>query len=205
MNTKDPELMNRIKEFISGYYREYNGLMPTITQISNAMGVVRSTAYKYLVAMDKKGMISYQDGKISIPDMGKIIVESEQVDAVGAINCGEPALEEENLLYRTSLPTAIFGKGPFYILIAKGDSMVDAGIEPGDTLVIRKNAEPKIGDIVVALDENNENTLKRYAGIDKESHKVVLEYMNQEVYPDKKILISSLICQGVLSHVIKAI
>lgn len=205
MNTKDPELMDRIKEFISGYYREYNGLMPTITQISNAMGVVRSTAYKYLVAMDKKGMISYQDGKISIPDMGKIIVESEQVDAVGAINCGEPALEEENLLYRTSLPTAIFGKGPFYILIAKGDSMVDAGIEPGDTLVIRKNAEPKIGDIVVALDENNENTLKRYAGIDKESHKVVLEYMNQEVYPDKKILISSLICQGVISHVIKAI
>ena len=188
MNTKDPELMDRIKEYISGYYREYNGLMPTITQISNAMGVVRSTAYKYLVAMDKKGMIS-----------------SEQVDAVGAINCGEPALEEENLLYRTSLLTAIFGKGPFYILIAKGDSMVDAGIEPGDTLVIRKNAEPKIGDIVVALDENNENTLKRYVGIDKESHKVVLEYMNQEIYPDKKILISSLICQGVLSHVIKAI
>ncbi|WP_242835448.1 LexA family protein [Eubacterium callanderi] len=138
--------MDRIKEYISGYYREYNGLMPTITQISNAMGVVRSTAYKYLVAMDKKGMISYQDGRISIPDMGKIIVESEQVDAVGAINCGEPA-----------------------------------------------------------LDENNENTLKRYAGIDKESRKVVLEYMNQEVYPDKKILISSLICQGVLSHVIKAI
>ena len=146
MNTKDPELMDRIKEYISGYYREYNGLMPTITQISNAMGVVRSTAYKYLVAMDKKGMISYQDGRISIPDMGKIIVESEQVDAVGAINCGEPA-----------------------------------------------------------LDENNENTLKRYAGIDKESRKVVLEYMNQEVYPDKKSLISSLICQGVLSHVIKAI
>lgn len=85
--------------------------------------------------------------------MGKIIIESEQVDSVGAINYGEPALEEENLLYRTSLPTAIFGKGPFYILIAKGDSMVDAGIEPGDTLVIRKNAEPKIGDIVVASDQ----------------------------------------------------
>ena len=127
----------------------------------------------------------------------------KQVDAVGEINCGEPALEEANLLYRTSLPTAIFGKGPFYILKAKGDSMVDAGIESGDTLVIRKNAEPKLGDIVVALDENNENTLKRYAGIDKESNKVVLEYMNQEVYPDKKILVSTLICQGVLSHVIK--
>lgn len=83
--------------------------------------------------------------------------------------------------------------------------MVDAGIEAGDTLVIRKNVEPKLGDIVVALDENNENTLKRYAGIDKESNKVVLEYMNQEVYPNKKILVSTLICQGVLSHVIKTI
>ena len=81
--------------------------------------------------------------------------------------------------------------------------MVDAGIESSDTLIIRKNAGPKLGDIVVALDENNENTLKRYAGIDKESNKVVLEYMNQEVYPDKKILVSTLICQGVLSHVIK--
>lgn len=84
--------------------------------------------------------------------------------------------------------------------------MVDAGIEAGDTLVIRKNVEPKPGDIVVALDEkNNENTRKLYAGIDKESNKVVLEYMNQEVYPNKKILISTLICQGVLSHVIKTI
>lgn len=177
--------------------------MPTITQIANAMEVVRSTAYTYLVAMDRQGLIRYQDGKVSVRELDKILIDSEQVDAVGEIHCGEPALEEANLLYRTSLPTAIFGKGPFYILKAKGDSMVDAGIESSDTLIIRKNAEPKLGDIVVALDENNENTLKRYAGIDKESNKVVLEYMNQEVYPDKKILVSTLICQGVLSHVIK--
>ena len=114
----------------------------------------------------------------------------------------------ERMFYNNPIENKLFAlelrkRGSFYILKAKGDSMVDAGIESGDTLIIRKNAEPKLGDIVVALDENNENTLKRYAGIDKESNKVVFEYMNQEVYPDKKILVSTLICQGVLSHVIK--
>lgn len=83
--------------------------------------------------MNRQGLIRYQDGKVSVRELDKILIDSEQVDAVGEINCGEPAMEEANLLYRTSLPTAIFGKGPFYILKAKGDSMVDAGIESGDT------------------------------------------------------------------------
>ena len=132
MRYKDPELMNRIKQYISEYYLENAGATPTITQIANAMDVVRSTAYNYLVAMDKEGMIEYRNGDILIKEMDKIMVDSEQVDAVGDINCGEPSLEEENLMYRTSLPTAIFGKGPFYILKAKGDSMVDAGVDDGD-------------------------------------------------------------------------
>lgn len=205
MRHKDPELMNRIQQYISEYYLEYAGAAPSITQIANAMGVVRSTAYNYLVAMDRQGMLGYQKGEIHIKGMDKLLTDSEQVDAVGDINCGEPSLEEENLLYRTSLPTAIFGKGPFYILKAKGDSMVDAGVEDGDLLVIRKNTDPKVGDIVVALDENNQNTLKRYAGIDRNSNKAVLEYRNEAAYPGKKILVNTLICQGILSHVIKAI
>lgn len=113
MRHKDPELMNRIKQYISEYYLENAGAMPTITEIAHAMEIVRSTAYTYLVSMDRQELIRYQDGKISVRELDKILVGSEQVDAVGEINCGEPALEEANLLYRTSLPTAIFGKGPF--------------------------------------------------------------------------------------------
>ena len=52
MRHKDPELMNRIKQYISEYYLENAGAMPTITQIASAMKIVRSTAYTYLVAMD---------------------------------------------------------------------------------------------------------------------------------------------------------
>ena len=81
------------------------------------------------------------------------------------------------------------------------DSEID--IEEGDILVIRKNATPHIGDIIVALDENNENTLKCYGGIDGETGKAVLEYQNKAVYGDKVILVNELICQGVLSHIIK--
>lgn len=204
MRHKDPELMNRIQDYIGDFYLENAGMMPSTTQIANAVGVVRSTAYNYLVAMDKNGMIEYRNGEIKSAKIDKILVGREQADALdNNVACGDPALEEESLLYRTALPTAVFGKGPFYILKARGDSMVDAGIDEGDILVIRKNTQPRVGDIVVALDENQQNTLKRYGGIDKESHRAILEYMNQSVYGDKVILVRELVCQGVLSHVIK--
>ena len=100
MRHKDPELMNnRIKQYISEYYLENAGAMPTITQIASAMKIVRSTAYTYLVAMDRQGLIRYQDGKVSVRELDKILVDSEQVDAVGEINCGEPALEEATSVF----------------------------------------------------------------------------------------------------------
>ncbi len=194
--------MNKILNHISGYYLKHQKT-PSTRQIAEAVGIARGTAYKYLVAMDKKGMLEYANGSIVATSLGKLEPEGEEVSALGKIACGEPTMEEENLLYKTSLPTAVFGKGPFYILYAKGDSMVDADIEEGDILVIRKNAIPKVGDIIVALDEEQENTLKRYAGVDPESNKAILEYQNKAVYGDKRIYVKELVCQGVLSHVIK--
>lgn len=202
MRQKDPELMKKILEYVTEYYLNYSST-PSTTQIAYAVGIARGTAYKYLVAMDERGMLKYQDGDIVTAAMEKIETDREEVSALGKIACGELALEEENLLFKTSLPTAVFGKGPFYILYAKGDSMVDAGIDEGDILVIRKNAEPHMGDIIVALDENNENTLKCYGGIDGQTGKARLEYQNKAVYGDKVILVNELICQGVLSHIIK--
>lgn len=202
MRKKDPELMKRILEYVTEYYLNYSST-PSTTQIANEVGIARGTAYKYLVAMDERGMLTYQDGDIVTASMEKIETDREEASALGKIVCGEPAMEEENLLFKTSLPTAVFGKGPFYILYAKGDSMVDAGIEEGDILVIRKNAEPHIGDIIVALDENNDNTLKCYGGIDETTGKARLDYQNKAVYGDKVILVNQLICQGVLSHIIK--
>ena len=104
-----------------------------------------------------------------------------------------------------SLPEAIFGKGEFYLLRAAGDSMEDEDICDGDLVLIRKQPDCEVGDIVVALDENSENTLKVYGGIDKRTKKVILKYANEAVHPGKRILVNELTVQGVAKHVIKAL
>ena len=59
MRSKSPELMEKIKEFAEGYFRE-NGETPSNKTIADAMGVGRSTVYYYLVDMAQRGMISYE-------------------------------------------------------------------------------------------------------------------------------------------------
>ena len=124
---------------------------------------------------------------------------------VGSIRCGNPEDEEESIEEYVSLPVSMFGKGDFYILRAKGDSMVDAGIDEDDLLVIERNCPALEGDIVVALDEDNQNTLKRYAGYDKDSGYYILEYENEARYPGKTIKVRSFQVQGVARHVIKSL
>ena len=135
--------------------------------------------------------------------MKKMITDREQAPLVGSVPCGELTYEEENVECVTTLPTAIFGNGPFYILHATGDSMEDEGIEEGDLVVIRQTSEAYKGDLVIALDEDRRNTLKKYDGIDPENGKAVLKYCNRAVYGDRKILVDVLECQGIVSHVIK--
>ena len=83
--------------------------------------------------------------------------------------------------------------------------MEDEDICDGDLVLIRKQPDCEVGDIVVALDENSENTLKVYGGIDKRTKKVILKYANEAVYPGKRILVGELTVQGVAKHVIKAL
>lgn len=80
--------------------------------------------------------------------------------------------------------------------------MEDAGISEGDMVVIRRQETADVGDIVVALDEDGRNTLKRFGGFD-EKHRAILEYMNEAVYPDEIITVKHLTVQGVANHVIK--
>jgi len=57
--------------------------------------------------------------------------------------------------------------------------MIDAGICDGDLVVIEKTPEAAAGNIVVALDEYGQNTLKKYAGFDQASREFILQYMNE--------------------------
>lgn len=82
--------------------------------------------------------------------------------------------------------------------------MEDAGISEGDLIVIRKQATAVKGDIIVALDDENKNTLKRFGGFNERAE-AVLEYMNESVYPGKVITVRELTVQGVAQHVIKSL
>lgn len=203
MQHKDPDLMKRINTYIGEFYLSHDRT-PSTTEIAKDFGISRSSAQRYLVAMNEKGMLSYQGGRLSIDKMNKLRTDRQQAPLVGSIPCGELTYEEENVECVTTLPMAIFGTGPFYILHASGDSMEDEGIENDDLVVIRQEAAaPKKGDLVIALNEEGQSTLKKYGGHDRKTGKAILEYCNKAVYGNKRILVKDLVCQGIVSHVIK--
>lgn len=204
MRSKSPAVMDAIRTFVDNYYRE-NHVPPSLREIALGVGVSKATTYRYLVAMNQHGTLSYDGKTITTKQMGKCATRYFSAPVVGSIRCGDPEREEELVEEYVSLPTSLFGEGDFYILRASGDSMVDAGITEGDLLVIRKQETAEIGDVVVALDENRENTLKVLSGIDSATGEVILRYANQEKYPGKEIRVKQLVIQGVAKHVIKNI
>lgn len=200
------KIMGYIMLYVDQYFCDMHSF-PSIGEIAQGVGIPRTTAYRYLVEMDNRGMIEY-DGKsrtIITPMIRKFAPASAPCPLVGSIPCGAAQTEEENIREYISLPVSLFGNGKFYILEASGDSMVDVGIDDGDLVVIRTDCTAEVGDIVVALTEENESTLKVFGGIDKKAERAVLEYRNQEKYPDQKIFVRQLVIQGIAKHVIKAL
>ena len=202
MRSKNPELMRKIREFVDQYYRE-NRTAPSTQAVGAAVGVTKQTAYRYLLEMSEQGLLEYSGGIKSSPQIAKCTTGYISVPVVGSIRCGDPETEEEQVEEYVSLPESIFGKGKFYLVRAKGDSMVDAGIDDGDLVLIELRQEASEGDIVVALDPEGENTLKRYEGKAKDGY--LLAFMNEAQYPGKTLKVKSFVVQGVARHVIKTL
>ncbi len=197
MRHKSTELMSTIKAYVEDYYRNYRH-SPSTTQIADAVGIARGTAYKYLVAMNENGMIRYDGQQISTEQTEKVQTELTSVALLGSVSCGVPTLEEEYAEEYVSLPVSMFGNGTFFLLRASGESMIDAGIAPGDLVLVRKQSEATDGEIVVAL-VGNENTLKRYY-VDTESHMIRLHPENKAM---RDIIVPDCRIQGVAVKVIK--
>lgn len=200
MRSKDPELMNRIKAHIEDCY-EASGDTPSVQEIATAMGIAKTTAYRYLVDMAEQHMISYKNGVISTEKIRKLSPEVNRAALVGSIPCGEPAEREALVEEYIPLPVSVFGSGDFYVLRASGDSMIDAEINSGDLIVIEKQQTANIGDIVVALTDDRLNTLKRLC-FDEERN---CYYLHPENAAYEDIYVQSLSVQGVARHIIKAL
>lgn len=201
MRSKSIDFKNRICDVVNSWKRNI-GRTPSLKEIGDELGVNKSTIYRYLVEMNEEGILDYDGNTIDTKELNQRTMNTSRAVIVGSIPCGEAQTEEEYVEEYVNLPTNLFGKGDFYILRAKGDSMEDAGISEGDLVVILKQPSAEIGDIIVALDDQNQNTLKRYGGFDG-NNKIILEYMNEAIYPGKTILVDELTVQGVAKHVIK--
>ena len=204
MRYKRPERKREIIDFVSSYYKEHHR-SPSISEIAHSIGVAKSTVHGYLIEMNNENTISYDGRTIETVTTGKFNSGYFYAPLVGSICCGTPTYEEENIENYVSLPEVIFGKGEFFILRAHGDSMIDSDINEGDLVVIRKQETASVGNIVVALDENGENTLKKFSGFDPDTNEAILEYKNQSKYPNKVIKVKKLVIQGVAKSIIKTL
>ena len=121
-----------------------------------------------------------------------------KVPVLGVVSCGIPKFAEENIEEYIRLPVAIFGRGDFYILRANGESMIEAGIDDGDLVLIRKQSYADEGQIVVALMED-EATLKRFYPEPKK-HRIRLHPENSRM---DDIYVDNCEIQGVAVKVLK--
>lgn len=201
MRTKNLDLMEQILKFIEKYY-SINGRSPTIREIADALQISKSCVGEYLNEMVSKKLIINNGGSrgIMTMKMAKTNNSVSNLPVVGSIACGSPLLAEENIECYIPIPKEFLGNGEFFILQANGDSMIDAGINNRDYVIIRKQETAEQGQIVVALIDN-EATLKRYY-IDRKKRKVRLHPENKDM---EDMYFDSIVVQGVAVKVIKDI
>ena len=196
MRVMSEETKNAVLEY-NIQYQKRHGISPSFRSIMHALNLGSlATVQRYVKQLEAEGRLKRTDiGNIApLPKLSS--GETVLVPLVGEIACGEPCLEVENIEESFAIPKSLFGSGELYMLRAFGDSMIDAGIEKDDLLVIRKQDEAYDGDIVVAL-VNGENTLKRYY---KEKKRVRLHPENKTM---QDIIVKDCEIQGVLVGCIK--
>lgn len=180
MDKKNRLLMKKIERYIDEYTERNGGGSPTIREIAEAVGCARTTAGNYLQYMRDEGIIDYHGCRnITTRKKKKTDLAIRSVPLVGTIACGTPILAEENIERYLSIPAFLAESGDCFLLRTKGESMIEAGINPGDLVVIRQQDTADPGDIVVAL-IGNEATLKRFYPEPKK-HRVRLHPENKEM------------------------
>ena len=146
---KDAELMKAISLYAQEFFLQAMR-SPTTQEIGDHFGINKSTAFRYLKEMDKEGMLSY-DGKSIVTRNIAMLQKLQNLPVCGSIPCGPPSDQYEVTEDYLSLPASILGKGEFFALRASGDSMVDAGIQQGDIVIVKRAEEAPPEKIVAAL------------------------------------------------------
>jgi repressor LexA len=149
-------------------YVDAHGYPPTVREIGEHVGLASpSTVHAHLATLERVGLIKRDPTKPRAVELtGHRRVRALQVDApsvedvrrlplLGRVAAGGPLLAEEEVAEMIAVPEPL-GTGADFLLTVTGDSMVDAGILHGDTLVVQRRDVAENGDIVVALAGSDE-------------------------------------------------
>ncbi|MGH8911988.1 MAG: transcriptional repressor LexA, partial [Acidimicrobiia bacterium] len=158
----------QVLDFIRATVAE-RGYPPSVREIGEAIGLSSpSTVHSHLSALVAAGVIRRDPTKPRaieiLEDTPRPAPERDDmrdVPLVGRIAAGSPVLAVEDVEDVFSLPEALVGSGPLFMLRVKGDSMVDAGILDGDLVVVRRQPDAADGEIVAAMVADEEATVKR--------------------------------------------
>lgn len=154
-----------------------------IIKLPESLGGQPSTAGFHPRVIDGDGQGSHAAANIEPTAFASV-----ELPVMGRIAAGVPIEAISHASSHVAVPGQMLSQGEHYALEVKGDSMIDVGINDGDIVVIRESTTADNGDIVVALVEDNEATLKRFV---RKGNAIALEAANPayetRVFPEDKV------------------
>lgn len=173
------------------------GYPPTVREIGNAVKLSStSTVHGHLSRLEKNGFIQRDPTKpraIELTQAGldKLGILSDKMPLLGTVTAGAPILAvEEATDYFPVPPDLQSNAGSLFMLKIRGESMIDAGIFDGDSVIVRKQNTAENGDIVIAMTDDDEATCKRFY---KENNYYRLQPENSNMDP---IILDSVLILG---------
>ncbi|MDD3392623.1 MAG: transcriptional repressor LexA [Bacilli bacterium] len=183
LTKRQEEIFNYIKEYILSH-----GYPPTVREIGKALGVSSpATIHAHLNNLEEKGFIKKEETKnraIELLVDNKPISNNDMVIDVpllGKITAGNPIEAIENPSELFSLPAYLVPNNKdVFTLLVSGESMINAGIFDGDIIIVERQNTARNGEIVVAMTDENEVTLKTFY---KENGYIRLQPENDTMEP----------------------
>ena len=182
LSERQQQVLDYIRDTVNG-----RGYPPSVREIGEAVGLNSpSTVHSHLNSLVKAGVIRKDPSKpralVVLDEQAPTIADGRvrDIPLLGRIAAGTPILAAEQVESVMPLPTELVGEGPVFLLEVKGDSMIDAGIHEGDLVAVHSQPDAHDGDIVAALVDGEEATVKR---LRRKDGKVILESENPAYQP----------------------
>lgn len=187
-----------ILQFIADYQKRHE-VSPTLEEIGAEFGVHRVTIFQHVNALENRGALrrTAQLAR-SIEILDPDFLTQPGLPVLGSIAAGRPIEAVELADERIDAADLLPCDGEHYALRVKGESMIEDAICDGDLVVVRRTKQARDGDVVVAILEGEETTLKRYYR--QPDGRVRLEPANSSMKP---IIVSELEIRGVVTSVIR--